>query len=110
MFGEFCLMRGVEESCLVSLAPTGAGKCLLMLRTPGGQVFVPCTLVQLENAFAAKVTLYSGDGECLVSCVDDSFHMDLVGSPRRTISYRVEATRVRAAVTLLNSEMMASQV
>jgi hypothetical protein len=102
MTGEFCLMRGVDEGCLLSLSEMPNGTCLVKAATDNRVVAITCpieSLMAIESGGSAH--LAGPDGLCAIERDRASVRFRFITSDRRTRSFEVETPRFDAAVAML---------
>ncbi len=102
MPGEFCLMRGVDEGCLLSLSEMPNGTCLIKACAEQRVICITCpieSLVSIEPGGSAH--LAGPDGLCAVERDRNTVRFRFITSERRARSYEVDATRFGAAIGML---------
>lgn len=102
MTGEFCLLRGVDEGCLLSLSEMPNGTCLIKSMADHRVVAISCPIESLISIEAGGSAHLAGpDGLCAVERDRGSVYFRFISSDRRTRSFEIEAPRFDAAVAML---------
>ena len=102
MSGEFCLMRGVDEGCLLSFCRVPGGAVHIKAATDNRFMTISCpveTLISLESCGSAH--LAGPDGLCAIERDRNSVLFRFISSDRRTRSFEIETARFDATVAML---------
>jgi hypothetical protein len=102
MFGEFCLMRGVDEGCLISLSEAPGDACCINLSVDHEVLSITCPLETLSSIEVGETAHLAGpDGLCGIERDRNSVRFRFISVDRRARSYEIEATRFDVALTML---------
>jgi hypothetical protein len=104
MTGEFCLMRGVNEGCLLSLAELPGQSCSIKATTDHGPISIDCPIESLATIETGGSAHLAGpEGLCAIERGRQSVVFRFLSSDRRARSYEIESTRFDAAVAMLTA-------
>src|SRR5438105_1526937 len=104
MFGEFCLMRGMDEACLLSLAEAPGDACIIRLSVDQRTVAFYCPIDTLTTIDLGDTTHLAGpDGLCGIERDRSSIRFRFMGLDRRARAYEIEAARFDVAITMLSA-------
>ena len=106
MMGEFCLMRGVDEGCLLSLAEMPDGVCVIKAAADSKMLQISCpieTLAAIESGGTAH--LAGPDGLCAIQRDRSTVKFRFISSDRRARSFEIETPRFDAVVAMLAAGM-----
>jgi hypothetical protein len=102
MTGEFCLMRGMDEGCLLSLAEMPGGVCLIKVSAEHRVVGISCPIESLINIeIGGSAHLAGPDGLCAIQRDRSSVTCRVITSDRRSRCFEIETPRFDAAVATL---------
>jgi hypothetical protein len=104
MTGEFCLLRGVDEGCLLSLREMPNGTCLIRAAADQREVAITCPIESLMSIEAGGCAHLAGpDGLCAIERSRETVRFRFISSDRRSRSFEIETSRFDAAVAMLAS-------
>ncbi len=104
MTGEFCLLRGVSEGCLLSLKELPGGSCLIKGATDHQTISITCPIETLSSIEATGSAHLAGpEGLCAIVRDRHSVMFRFISSDRRARSYEIETPRFDAAVAMLSA-------
>lgn len=102
MTGEFCLMRGVDENCLLSLCETANGTCLIKSIADHRTIAISCPIESLLSIQAGETVHLAGpDGLCAIERDRTNVRFRFITLDRRSRSLEVNTARFDAAVAML---------
>ena len=102
MSGEFCLLRGVNEGCLLSLTELPGGTCVIKGATDQKSISINCPIETLTSIEATGSAHLAGpEGLCAIVRGRHSVMFRFISSDRRARSYEIETSRFDAAVAML---------
>jgi hypothetical protein len=104
MFGEFCLMRGVDDGCLVSLAQGINDTCEIKLQADHRIVRISCPISAISDIDSENPAhLASPDGLCCIEREGNVMKFRFLGVDRKARSYEIESVRFDAALAVLGA-------
>src|SRR5579885_1186458 len=102
MLGEFCLMRGVDESCLLSFTESAGNSILIKLHGEPQQIVVPADIESLAGIHEGEaIHLASADGLCAIERDGLWVRFKFIGQDRKTKGLEIESVRFDAVVAIM---------
>jgi len=106
MSGEFCLMRGVDETSLLSVAEDADGTCVIRASADHRTIAIKCSIDSLTSVESGGSAHLAGpEGLCAIERERGNVRFRFITSDRRSRSYEIEATRFDAAIAMLAAGM-----
>jgi len=104
MFGEFCLMRGVDEGSLLSIAEGPGDTCEIKITADQRTLSIACRIGDLIEIQSGKGAHLAGpDGLCGIEREGAHMRFRFIGVDRRARCYEIESVRFDAVLALLSA-------
>lgn len=101
---DLCLMRGVDESCLLSVTAAPGNRCLILFPTETPPLSVSIPMDALKDLEIGDSKSFAGDDSlCKVERELDVVRFRYIGFNRRVRTYEIEATRFETALIMLSA-------
>ena len=102
---ELCLMRGMDESCLLSMTCGPKDRCIITFSAEQPPLSVSIPISALENLELGESTSLAGeDSLCRIERGRDVVRFQYIGLERRGRSYEIEAARFETALVMLSAK------
>jgi hypothetical protein len=101
---ELCLMRGVDESCLLSMTAAPGGRCIILFSAEQKPLSVSVPMAALQSLETGGTASFAGeDSLCRIERERDVVRFRYISLDRRARSYEIEATRFETALIMLSA-------
>jgi hypothetical protein len=102
---EFCLMRGVDESCLLSMTAAPGGRCIFLFSAEQPALSISVPMHALQELEAGATASFAGeDSMCCIERERDVVRIRYIGLERRARSYEIDATRFETSLIMLSAK------
>ena len=101
---ELCLMRGMDESCLLSMATAPGERCVITFSAEHPALSVSVPIHALESLEVGSSTSLAGpESLCRIERGREVVRFQYIGLERRGRSYEIEAARFETALIMLSA-------
>ena len=101
---ELCLMRGVDESSLLSMTAAPGGRCIILFSAEQPPLSVSVPMEALRSLDIGRAASFAGeDSLCRIERERDVVRFRFIGLDRRARSYEIEAARFETALIMLSA-------
>ena len=101
---ELCLMRGVDESCLLSVTAAPGGRCVFIFSADHRPFSISVPMGALEDLEIGGTASFASDETmCCVERERDVVRFRYIGVEKRAKSYEIDAARFETALIMLSA-------
>ena len=102
---EFCLMRGMDDSCLLSMTAAPGGRCIFLFSAEHPALSISVPMQALEDLGVGGTASFAGeDSMCCVEKERDVVRIRYIGLEKRARSYEIDATRFETSLIMLSAK------